>query len=248
MQKTLTTWIHGIRLYIAGGIFLVTLETWWWAHATYAGSILQPTRLEEAYAWYALTLLFIAVSIGPLYKLFPRLPAASMLRDARRMIGIGAAWFGSLHATIAYVELFKNANPLHLPAEYQRAFVLGVIALVILLAMAFTSFDRAFKGMGIWWFRLHRLVYLAVIVALLHAFMIGVHATTWTVLIILTAATASLLISHFYLDLIRNAKPSWWQLLTISYAFLLLVAVFNYGYGQRLGYNPIEGKHAHHQP
>ena len=170
------------------------------------------------------------------------------MRDARRLIGVGGAWFASLHVGIAYVSLFKAANPFDLPPDYQQSFAFGSLALLILLAMAFTSFDRAFHGMGIWWFRLHRFVYIALLLGLFHAFTIGIHATQWPVLIILTVLSSCLLVAHTYLAFVKSARPSVWQVVAISYTVLLLIAVFNYGYGQKLGYNPMEGKnHGHNK-
>ncbi len=247
LTDTLGHWRKGVRLYIAVATLVVTLETWWWASASYSGTILFATRLEEVYAWLALGLLIMAVAIGPVYSTWPRLPLKSIMFDARRLIGISAAWFASLHATIAYVALFNSANPLDLPRNYQQSFGLAVVGIIILLVMAFTSFDRAFRGMGIWWFRLHRFVYAALLVSLLHAFMIGVHATGWPELIALSVAALVILSLHVYIAFIRAERPTIWQILAISCTALLLVVIFNYGYGQKLGYNPIEGRHQHHQ-
>ena len=247
LQTTFYHWLRGIRFYIACLIGLVTLEAWWWASAGYSGSVLFATRLEEVYAWLSLGLLSLALLIGPLYSVFPRIPGNSLMRDARRMIGIGAGWFATLHVTIVYTSLFKWANPLYLPTTYQQSFLYGSGALVILLAMVFTSFDKAFNTMGKWWFRLHRLVYVGALLTLLHAFTIGTHATQWLSLIVLTATALLILILHTYLAFVRHQKPTIWQVLAIGYGTLLLIAVFNFGYGQKLGFNPIEGKYGHHE-
>jgi DMSO/TMAO reductase YedYZ heme-binding membrane subunit len=234
MLKTLTYWRRGIRLYIGLGVALVTLEVWWWASASYSGSLLFATRMEEVFAWLALAMICMAVSIGPVYSIWPRLYGKRIMSDARRLIGVGGAWFASLHILIAYISLFKVANPLSLPVNYQRSFLLGSVGAVVLLAMAFTSFDRAFKGMGIWWFRLHRFVYLALVVILLHAFIIGVHATDLPVLIGLTVVAVSLLAMHSYIAFIRSKRPTIWQILAIGGTGVLLVLVFWYGYGHRV--------------
>lgn len=239
-------WKKGVRFYIGIGAVLVSLEAWWWAEASYAGSILFSTRLEEFYAWMAVGLLTLAISIGPFYSVWTNANGKIIMYDARRWLGISAAWFATLHATIAYVALFKAVNPLSLPSGYQQAFILGGGGLVILLAMAFTSFDKAFSSLGIWWFRLHRLIYIALILILFHAFMIGVHATQWLPLIILTTAAVFIFSIHFYLAFIRQDKPTVAQVVVMSAMFLLVLAVFNYGFGQKLGYNPIEGKSHHH--
>jgi DMSO/TMAO reductase YedYZ heme-binding membrane subunit len=247
MLDTINHWRKGVRLYIGFAVVLVTIEIWWWASASYSGSSLFATRLEEAYAWLSLSMLAVAVSIGPAHSIWPRLYGKKIMYDARRLIGVGAAWFASLHITIAYVALFKAANPLNLPKSYQQSFALGLLAMIILLAMAFTSFDRAFKDLGIWWFRVHRFVYMALLLALLHAFVVGVHATQWPVLIILTAAALFILGMHVYLAFIRAPRPTTWQLLAVGGAAVLLVTIFSFGYGQKLGYNPITREHQHSQ-
>lgn len=243
-MNTLRYWFSGIRVYIAIAIFLVTFEVWWWADAAYGRSDLAAIRAQEAYAWIALILLAAAILIGPLLKVFTGMSfgAKMMLREARRILGIGAAWFGLLHAGISYVKLFGAPNPLTLADSYQWSFLLGVSALIILLLMAFTSFDRAFRGMGVWWFRLHRLVYAAVIMAVLHAFMVGVHAASLGVLVVIGATAGLLLGLHIY-SILRQGKPTRLQIITISYAVLLAAAVLNYGITQYLGYNLLLKSH-----
>lgn len=247
-MQNLSFWLKGVRFYIAIGLVLVSLETWWWTATAYSGSRLAAIRLQEIYAWAALACLALAVAIGPAYKVFPALPARPLMRDARRLIGIGAAWFASLHVAIAYIVLFGLPNPFSLPPAYGRAFVVGLLALLILLALAFTSFDRALKGMGKWWFRLHRLIYAAVALSLLHAFMVGSHSSSWSALIGLSLVTAAILTLHIYLAFVRADRPTIWQLLTIVITAFVLLAIFNYGYAQRLGYNPLEGKHSQEEP
>jgi DMSO/TMAO reductase YedYZ heme-binding membrane subunit len=246
LKAEINHWLHGVRFYLACATLLVTVEVWWWASVSYGGTVLFATRMTEVYAWLATVLIAVAVTIGPLYNVYPKLPAKKIMYDARRLFGVSAAWFACLHVGIAYVSLFKLANPFSLPSTYKQSFLIGGIALLILLAMAFTSFDKAFRGMGIWWFRLHRLVYAALLLILLHAFMIGAHATHWPALILLTAGALLVIVLQIYIAFVRQSKPTIWQVLTISYTVLLMIAIFNYGYGQKLGYNPIEGKHAHH--
>jgi len=240
--STLKSWSRGVRLYIAIGIVLFTLEGWWWASVSYSGSFLFATRLEELYAWTALALLSISISIGPICSTWRGIPGKRILFDARRLLGIGAAWFAALHISIAYDSLFKFANPLTLPRTYQQAFAAGIIALLVLLAMAFTSFDKAFNKMGVWWFRLHRFVYLAVILVLFHALLIGTHTIHWPELIILTVAVLFILGLHIYLAFFRKKPATKWQKATIPVIGLLLVATLFFGYSQRLDYHPFKAK------
>ncbi len=229
INRTLNQWLIGVRFYIALGIVAVTLETWWWASMTYSGSDLFAIRLEEIYGWLSLGLITLAVSIGPVYKILPKFPGKLIMFDARRLIGVGGAWFASLHVAIAYISLFSAANPLTLPTIYQQAFALGTVALIILLAMAFTSFDKALKKMGVWWFRLHRLVYIALLAILAHSFMIGVHATTRQVMALLAFAATALLVMNIFS---QRRKPSVYKLVSITSAAVLLVIIFSYGITQ----------------
>lgn len=229
--RTLNHWRTGVRFYIALAIIAVTLNAWWWAHANYAGTALFAARLEEFFAWLSLGMITTAVFIGPTYKFFPQLPGRRIMSDARRLIGVGGAWFATLHVTISYSALFHWANPLSLPTKYQQAFAIGSVALVILLAMAFTSFDAAFNKMGIWWFRLHRFVYLALLAIVAHAFLIGVHATKTSVMLVLLFAALFLLAFHIIGQ--RDKKPSSWRLLTLSSVAVLLILIFNYGFSHQ---------------
>ncbi len=240
--KQLKEWTKGVRLYIALAAVLIAAEVWWWATAVYGSSNLATIRMQEVYAWLALGLMTVAVFIGPTLKLFPKLPGKGLLRDARRMLGISGAGFAALHVGIAYIALFKLPNPTTLADSYQKAFLLGAVALVILLLMAFTSFDRAFHKMGIWWFRLHRLVYVALLLALLHAFMIGSHAVGWPALITVALAAVVLLAFHVIL-MLRHERPGNLQVITITYAVLFAAAVLNYGLSQHLGYNILLNSH-----
>ena len=229
-MNTLRYWLKGIRLYIAMASLLVTALTILWARAAYGGSTLYPIRVEEVFAWLALGLVAVAISIGPAYKLFPKLGGKQLLFDARRLLGVSAAWFASWHVGIAYLNLFHAANPLSLPMQYRWSFLAGGFALIILLAMAVTSFDAAFKRMGIWWFRLHRFVYVAIGLALLHAYVSGVHSTGPIALAITTIVSVGLLGAYTYLAFRRQARPTRWQAITLLLMLLFIAAVLTYGF------------------
>jgi DMSO/TMAO reductase YedYZ heme-binding membrane subunit len=237
-------WFKGIRLYIGVATVLVAVEVWWWAQVAFGSAQLSVIRAQETYAWLALGCIILALLIGPLLKMFPGISSAvrHMLRESRRMIGVAAAFFAVLHASITYLALFRAPNPLTLATLYKQSFGLGVTALIILLLLAFTSFDKAFHGMGIWWFRLHRLIYAAVFVAVMHAFMVGSHASGGLPLILLGASALVLLGLHIYL-LIRAGRASNWQIITITCAVIFAAAALNYGLTQHLGHNIL--LHAH---
>jgi DMSO/TMAO reductase YedYZ heme-binding membrane subunit len=235
-RTTFRHYLAGVRFYIAIAIFLLTFEVWWWADTSFAGSSLLTIRLEEVYAWLSVGFLSSALLIGPACKVFKRLPGKAILFDARRLMGIGAAWFATLHISIAYLTLFKLANPFNVPGTYRTSFFVGGLAWLVLLAMAFTSFDAAFHRLGKWWFRIHRFVYAAAVLAMLHAFIIGAHSTRPSGLIALTGISVALVSLHAW-SVAKQSKPaSYWQLGSVAAMVAVLVVILSFGYNQRNQY------------
>lgn len=228
-QTSLTRfWLQGIRLYIAIAIFLITLESWWWASVSYGGE-LSAIRLEELFAWLSVLLLVSVLLIGPIYKIFPKARAKQIVFDSRRMIGVGAAWFALLHVVIVYDKLFKLSNPIYLPDRYRLSSLIGLIALLILLTMMATSFDVAQKYLKIWWFRIHRYIYLGAGFVLLHTFMIGSHALKPITFISLVVIAVAIYIGESLAVILPKKPASKWQILALSLGFTLLVATIGYG-------------------
>jgi sulfoxide reductase heme-binding subunit YedZ len=230
-MNILNYWLTGIRIYIAIASVAITGLILWSVETAYGGTSLATIRMQEIFAWISLALLVVAISIGPIFKIFPRLAGRRIWFESRRMIGVSAAWFATLHVTITYIVLFKVANPFSLSSYYRNSFAIGGIALLILLAMAFTSFNKAFQLMGIWWYRLHRLVYLSIVLILLHIFMIGVHSTHLPVLYSL-GGISILLVGAYVTVYIRSTKRGIWQTTTVSLMTLLLLLSIGYGFHQ----------------
>ena len=139
---------------------------------------------------WTLWLLLVSLAVTPLRRLHPKL---SNLIRFRRMLGLYAFFYGSLHL-LTYVFLYSgydiptayNGLRHHHPGELwtqwkliwptiwedlrKRRFIqVGLLAYVILLALAVTSpmfMLRAMGGKN--WQRLHRLVYVAGIAAIVH--------------------------------------------------------------------------------
>lgn len=90
----------------------------------------------------------------------------------RRMLGLYAFFYGLLHF-LCYAWLDMGFDPAQIVRDIpKRPFVLvGTLALLLMLPLAATSFDRAVKALGAArWRRLHRLVYAIAPLALLHFF------------------------------------------------------------------------------
>lgn len=139
--------------------------------------------------WAVYTLL-LSLAITPIRRLHPKM--ANLIRF-RRMLGLYAFFYATLHL-LTYVFLFSGYD---VPTAYagvkvghfgevwtqfrlvwptmwddirKRRFIqVGFAAWLILLALALTSPQRALRAMGGKnWQRLHRLVYLAAIFAVIH--------------------------------------------------------------------------------
>ena len=230
-MHTISYLLKGVRFYIAIAILLVSVDVVWWTYTLYGTTPLFTIRTEEVFAWLSLFLLIFALLIGPTCKIFPNLPGKKILFDSRRLIGIGAAWFALLHVLIAYVGLLKTPNPLHLPKTYGTSIILGAISLLILLLMAFTSFDAAFSKMGVWWFRLHRFVYLALTFSIIHALIIGSHATSTLALLIIGISVALILTLHTFAA-IKSPHQKVSRYVIIGLCSIALLWVLGYGYNQ----------------
>lgn len=117
---------------------------------------------------WTLRFLCLALAVTPLRQALS-LPSLARLR---RMLGLVAFFYGALHL-LAYAWLdmgFVVADLVHDIGK--RPFILvGTAALLLMLPLAVTSFDRAIRALGARrWQALHRAVYAVAALALLHFF------------------------------------------------------------------------------
>lgn len=139
---------------------------------------------------WALWILLADLSITPVRRLRP---ALAMLVRFRRMIGLYAFFYATLHL-LTYVFLFSGYDvpsalaglhaghlaepwdqlkliwPTMLDDVEKRRFIqVGLLAWIILLALAVSSPQRVLRAMGGKnWARLHRLIYVAAVAAVVH--------------------------------------------------------------------------------
>lgn len=139
---------------------------------------------------WALWILLIDLAITPVRRLHPSL---AWLVRFRRMVGLYAFFYATLHL-LTYVFLFSGydvptawaglrAGHLAEPwrqlkliwpnmlddIEKRRFIQVGLLAWILLLALAVTSPQRVLRWMGGKnWQRLHRLIYVAAIAAVIH--------------------------------------------------------------------------------
>ena len=119
-----------------------------------------------------LTLIFLSltVAITPLRKIF----GVNSLVKLRRMLGLFAFFYGSLHL-LTYIWFDRGFNLLSVgPDVVKRPFILaGMVAFLLMAPLAITSTNKMVKRLGgKRWAQLHRLVYLSVIAAVMHFWML----------------------------------------------------------------------------
>lgn len=114
---------------------------------------------------------------SPLTRFFTFLPYRGMYLKARRALGVSTFYFALLHASFAFFgELGGLSNILLLNTQYLIAVSFGLIALLIFTLMAGTANEQMVEKLTFSkWKMLHRLVYPAAILVLIHATLIGSH-------------------------------------------------------------------------
>lgn len=114
---------------------------------------------------YALALLLLSLASTPLYLL----TGLAAIRRLRKPLGLYAFLYLTLHLlTYAGLDFRFNLSFLW-PEVTQQPFIqVGLLAFLILLPLAITSTRGWVVRLGKNWKRLHRLVYLAAVLAVLH--------------------------------------------------------------------------------
>jgi len=117
---------------------------------------------------WTLRFLCLTLAVTPLRQAF----GLAALARLRRMLGLFAFFYGSTHfLCYAWLDMGLDLT-LILPDIAKRNFILvGTAALVLMLPLAATSFNRAIRALGAArWQALHRAVYAVVLLGLLHFF------------------------------------------------------------------------------
>ncbi|MBE7159105.1 MAG: sulfoxide reductase heme-binding subunit YedZ, partial [Rhodospirillales bacterium] len=115
---------------------------------------------------WAIRLLLLSLAITPLARALDW----NGILLVRRNVGVAAAIYALLHLSLYVVD--ENFDLAKVVSEIALRFYLtiGFAALMILVALAWTSTDHWVKRLGRNWKRLHRLAYPVGAVALLHYF------------------------------------------------------------------------------
>ncbi len=173
-----STLLANSRFYILAGSLLLSIFLASYLRLHIPDDRLYYIRLEQIFGFISVVFLYIAVVLTPASKLIGKKPWLQQVLFARRAVGVSAAYFAALHVYLVMVEQIGGFSGLSLlPTRFKVSFALGTLALIILLLMAATSFDKVITFMTFQrWKQLHRLVYLAGLVIIVHVWLIGTHA------------------------------------------------------------------------
>jgi len=121
--------------------------------------------LEQRTGRHAITLLVLALACTPLNNLF----GWRELIKRRRALGLYAFLYATIHVII-FIDLdYGLAWSLIVQTIIEKPYiVVGVISFLMLIPLAFTSFDIWKRRLGKNWKRLHQMIYLIAPLAVLH--------------------------------------------------------------------------------
>jgi sulfoxide reductase heme-binding subunit YedZ len=122
--------------------------------------------LSHGTGFAALRILIISLAITPLRRLSKSL---RWLVRFRRMLGLYAFFYASVHLLI-YLKLYANLDwPTLVDDLSKRRYIIaGFSAWLLLLPLALTSTKWSIRKLGKRWQTLHRLVYVAAILGIVH--------------------------------------------------------------------------------
>ena len=137
---------------------------YWWIDGDLSGRPLNDV-IHGTGSW-AVRWLMLSLAITP----FARIVDWPRLLTVRRMVGVTALAYASIHLSLYIVD--QKFHLFTVVSEIVLRFYLtiGFVALSGLIALGVTSTDAAMKRMGRRWKQLHRLVYAIGVLALLHFF------------------------------------------------------------------------------
>ncbi|MFW6021552.1 MAG: sulfite oxidase heme-binding subunit YedZ [Guyparkeria sp.] len=116
----------------------------------------------------ALYLLLIGLAVTPIQRLLPRLG----LIDYRRMVGLYAVFYAGLHVSLwVVIDRQLDLAAIWEDVLEREHITFGAIAFLLLVPLAITSTQGWMRRLGRRWKQLHRLVYPATALVVLHYFL-----------------------------------------------------------------------------
>ena len=198
MQKLKAHWLQ--ILTHVGALLPLGILAWDYAQNQLTANPIREITIRTGRS--AIVLLLLSLACAPIYSLSGFQP----VRRLRRPLGLYAFLYAGLHG-LTFVGLDYGFDFALIGQELlQKRFVqVGVLALLILVPLAITSTRGWVARLGKNWKRLHRLVYLAALLAGVH-FLWAVKADVRAPLLY-GAALAVLLIAR--IPAVQNAVRGW---------------------------------------
>lgn len=166
-----------LRFYILISSSFLAGIVYFYIKSNIEGSESQTIKLTQTFALLAITYLYFTLLVTPLTRFFTFLPFRGKYIYARRAIGVSGFFFALLHSYFAFFgELGGFEGLPFLNSRYLIAISLSATALIILGLMASTSFEWVINKFSYpKWKMLHRFVYLAGLLIVIHSLMLGSH-------------------------------------------------------------------------
>ncbi len=144
----------------------------WMLYAGFGGGDLGPDPIKTIQVTTGLStlvLLLAGLAVTPIRRY---LHYGELLR-VRRMLGLFAFFYVLLHAVIYFV-FDQSLSPALIWADTVKhpRIAVGFVAFLMLIPLALTSTDAMMRRLGKRWVRLHRLVYAATALGILHYLMV----------------------------------------------------------------------------
>ncbi len=207
-QNQKNSLLNNSRFYVLAFSILLSIVVFSYFRITIQDDQLLAIRTQQVFGFLCLVYWYVALVISPLGNVIGK----EKLRHwafARRAIGVSAFYFAALHGGIAlFGQLGGIENLGSLPDIFKWSLLAGAGALFILGLMAATSFNSVVQYMTYRkWKWLHRFVYFAGVLVIIHVWMIGTHlAYTWVQLTALVALAILLALEFFVLTRTLNRK------------------------------------------
>ncbi len=170
LLKNIRFWVVSFSIILSIIIFVIV-------KTTVPSGTIQIIKLTQIYALTAVTYLYVVLMATPITRYFKFLPFRSEYIKSRRALGVSTFYFACLHGYLAFFKQLGGFSGLgFLSSKYLIAITLSFIALLIFTFMAATAFDSMVEKLSFEkWKFLHRFVYLAGVLILIHALMLGTH-------------------------------------------------------------------------
>jgi sulfoxide reductase heme-binding subunit YedZ len=171
--------------------------------------------------YWALLFVVMSLAITPLR----RIARFGALVDVRRMIGVGAFCYAAAHISLFIADKMFDLTKVATEIVLRLYLTIGFVALLGLTTLAVTSTDGMVRRLGgRRWQRLHQLIYVIVLLALIHFFQ-QTKADEWVPTFV--AGLVGWLLGYRLIVWRRstNDEPSAWLLLALTIAICVLTFV-----------------------